>query len=201
MAQAPFIVLEGIDGSGTTSQSKALERWLVRRGHAVVRTHEPSAGVIGATIRTALDVRGDRVDPRCLALLFAADRLHHVHDEIDPARARGSVVVCDRYLLSSWAYQSIECDPAWVREINRHAPWPDLTFVLDVPVEIALARVHARQGAPHEIFENEPHQHAVAKAYGEFLAADLEGVHRIDGTLEPEGVTRALTRICETLGL
>jgi dTMP kinase len=177
-----FIVLEGLDGSGTTSQAAALAASLEARGHAVHQTREPSDGVIGRQIRELLRAdRSPRVDPHAIALLFAADRLAHVRDEIQPALERGEVVVCDRYVVSSWVYQSLECDAAWVRMINARAPWPDLTVMLDVPVDVAIARVHARAGVT-EIYDTEATQRRVAAAYRQVATEGHPNVVVVDGT-------------------
>lgn len=202
MTQARFIVLEGVDGSGTTLQSNALTAWLESQGHTVVRTHEPSKGAIGRTIREALRTDAEPMDRRALALLFAADRLHHVQTVIEPALARREVVVCDRYLMSSWAYQALDCELNWVRAINHHAPWPDVTLFLDVPADVALARVRSRDGAtPKEIFETDAQQQKVAAIYQQLLEEGLQEVQRIDGTLAPDEVTAQLVSHCRRLGL
>ena len=119
MADQPpgrFIAIEGIDGSGTTLQTRLLADWLAARGHTVLETREPSHGPIGVLVRERLSVRSAPLEPAALALLFAADRLDHLAREVVPAIARGAVVLSDRYLLSSLAYQSLDCDAAWVRE-------------------------------------------------------------------------------------
>ena len=141
MSRGRFIALEGIDGSGTTTQSRDLAQLLAQRGHSILRTQEPSDGPIGREIRRRLASSSAPPDPATVALLFAADRLDHVDSEIRPALEQGKIVLCDRYVMSSWVYQSLDCDPAWVREINRHAPWPDRTFLLEIAPEVALARV------------------------------------------------------------
>lgn len=200
MPRGRFIVLEGIDGSGTTSQVQALRRALEDRGHGVLATHQPSDGSIGRSIRGFLRREGPGIDPAALALLFAADRLDHVQREIEPALRRGDVVLCDRYVVSSWAYQSLQCDAAWVRTINDRAPWPDLTLVLQLPVDEALRRVHARDQAK-EIYETTTIQHRVAQAYAEVVAEALRGVVTIDGTQDKDAVTRACLAEIDRLGL
>lgn len=185
---ARFIVLEGLDGSGTTSQAMALTASLRARGHTVLQTREPSDGAIGRQTRELL--RADRpapADPHLVALLFAADRLAHVHDEIEPALARGEIVVCDRYVVSSWVYQSLDCDPAWVRAINARAPWPDVTVLLDVPVDVALERVRTRAGV-QEIYDAEATQQRIAAAYHEVVAENHPGLVVVDGTGSIEDV-------------
>lgn len=195
-----FIALEGLDGAGTTTQAARLTAHLERAGFTVLRTQQPSKRSIGTAIRDHLRALDHPLDPRALALLFAADRIDHVTREIEPALARGEIVVCDRYVMSSWAYQGLDCDPAWVRSINVHAPWPDLTVVLELPAETACARVAARAGeAGREIFDALATQRRVAAAYAAALREGLPGVVAIDGTAAPEAVTDALVRAVETL--
>lgn len=202
MARGRFIALEGIDGSGTTSQAEALAKRLRARGHEVVRTHEPSGGSIGRLVRERLSRSTAALDPAAMALLFAADRMDHVRTTIEPALRRGDIVVTDRYLVSSWVYQALECDPQWVREINRYAPWPDLTFLVEVPVQVALGRVHARSGGgATEIYESAPLQQRVATGYRAVLAERLEAVVPVDGDRPPEAITAELLEQCKRLGL
>jgi len=205
MARGRFIALEGIDGSGTTSQRGALAAELRARGHAVVETCEPSSGSIGRLARASLAQHATPLDRGALALLFAADRLHHVQVEIEPALRAGSVVLTDRYLLSSWAYQSLDCDAAWVRTINARAPWPDLTLLVEVPAAEAMRRVAARHGEAGpamEIFETTPQQERLAAAYRAFGDdPTLAGVVRVDGDRAMEVVTADLVAACERIGL
>ncbi|MGB1277523.1 MAG: dTMP kinase, partial [Nannocystaceae bacterium] len=134
-----MIALEGIDGSGTTSQARALASALRAQGYEVVVTCEPTKRRIGSLIRQAL--ANDQLDPAALALLFAADRIDHLAGEIGPAVARGAIVICDRYLMSSLVYQALDCDLGWIRTINRFATPPDLYLCIELPVEVAFARV------------------------------------------------------------
>lgn len=208
MADQPrgrFIAIEGIDGSGTTLQTRALAAWLARRGHTVLETREPSGGAIGTLVRERLSVRAAALDPAALALLFAADRLDHVHREVEPALASGAVVLTDRYLLSSLAYQSLDCDATWVRAINARAPNPDLTLVLEVPVEVAFARVQRRMAdgaAPEERFDALALQRRIAGHYRRFRDdPGLGAVRVIDGDRPPEVVTAALVEALAGLDL
>lgn len=194
-----FIALEGLDGSGTTTQQEALATALRSKGHAVHTTREPSDRSIGRLARAALGSRSD-VDPATLALLFAADRLDHVRAEIRPALARGDVVVCDRYLVSSWVYQGLECDPAWVETINARAPWPTITFLLEVSVDVAVQRM-ADRGQSIERFETAALQRRVAQAYEQVANRALHGFYRIDGTETPAEVTAQMLTICAEYGL
>lgn len=172
-----FIVLEGIDGAGTTTQTEALAQRLRERGQTVLTTREPSTGPVGLLIRQALEHRltagGEptSLDWKTLALLFAADRADHAARLITPALAAGSVVICDRYDLSSCIYQSLTApEPGlaltWVAALNSQVPRPDRVFVLDVPPEVAHQRRHARGGEP-ELFERNELQILLAKGYEE----------------------------------
>jgi dTMP kinase len=150
-----FIVLEGLDGAGTTTQSRLLGEELAARGPVWV-TWEPTDRPAGLLIRRIL--AGELVtDPRALALLFAADRLDHVYgpEGIAAHLRRGENVVCDRYYLSSLAYQTLDAGFSWVHALNSRAMRPDLTLFLEVPVLACLERIGSRQGERKELFERE----------------------------------------------
>lgn len=172
-----FVVLEGIDGSGTTTQVARLKAALEARGKQVHATREPSTGPVGRLLRQVLEGKvGDdsgpiRLDFGTLALLFAADRMDHVARDIEPALARKEIVLCDRYDLSSLIYQSETApDPAqalpWLTALNARAPRPDLTIVLHVDAAVALERRRAR-GGPEELFEVPELQTRLAARYAE----------------------------------
>jgi dTMP kinase len=204
-----FLVLEGIDGSGTTTQSLRVAERLRARGHRVLETREPSRGPIGTMTRQMLAAgSATTVGPEALALLFAADRLEHLAREIEPALDRGELVICDRYLISSWVYQSLDCDPAWVRAINRHARWPDRTFVFALPAEVALARVAARRaasGEPIERFDEADTQRRLAEGYAAVLAnvdpREAPGLIGVDAAADIDRVTEAILDHCIAAGL
>jgi dTMP kinase len=196
--RAPFIVLEGLDGSGTTTQAAKLVESLRGPARAVHLTREPSDGPIGTLIRQALARRltlpdGRRLTPETLALLFAADRVDHLASEIEPLRERGTWVVCDRYVLSSIAYQGQELDDAFVVAINAKVPAPDLTLFLRVTPETALTR---RQGRAlgEELYEALETQRRVAAAYDQATQI-LGGVHRVV-TIDGEKSMDAVARDC-----
>ncbi len=178
-----FIVLEGIDGSGTTTQSELLVSALRQDGIKASRTREPSDGPVGLLIRQVLT--GKIVLPRganesvemdsrsgwsTMALLFAADRMDHVGREIEPALARGEWVISDRYVGSSLAYQSLTAPGevvealGWIANLNRFATKPDVTVVLDVPADAAEARRVSR-GGETELYERTELQKKLAAFY------------------------------------
>jgi dTMP kinase len=172
-----FIVVEGIDGSGSTTHARLLSKALEARGHEVLLTCEPTHGPIGGQIRQILQKRlfvPDDAGPRAfswstMALLFAADRLDHLDSAIIPALREGRVVVSDRYDLSSLAYQSATAGDerralAWIRELNRLALRPDLTIVLHVDPDVAAERRGAR-GTREELFEEHSIQRRLAEIY------------------------------------
>lgn len=181
LEKGKLIVLEGIDGSGTTTQAKLLYQALLEKNYPAELTSEPSEGAIGKLIREYLkgeQVFSDRYfGSHSLALLFAADRLDHLARQLNPWLEQGRIVISDRYLLSSFAYQSLECDLEWIKTLNREAPPPDLTILLDLPVEIALQRVVQRKLWP-ELFEKVEIQKKVRENYLR-LARELYSDQRI----------------------
>jgi len=140
-----FITFEGIDGVGKSTQLDLLEAWLIQQGKEVVRTLEPGGTELGQEIRHLLLHRKGDVAPRAEALLYAADRAHHVATKIRPALASGKVVLSDRYFDSSVAYQGAarELDVGQVRDISLWAVdnlLPSLTILLDLTAEQAILR-------------------------------------------------------------
>src|SRR5262249_23134396 len=132
-----LIVLEGIDGSGTTTQAHLLGAHYGARVHV---TREPSDGPVGGEIRKILRGAHAPVDAAAVALMFAADRVDHLAREIRPRLDARVHVVSDRYLMSSLVYQGYSVRYDWVLTINQMAQKPDLTILLDVPVEVASER-------------------------------------------------------------
>jgi dTMP kinase len=195
-----FLVLEGLDGAGTTTQARRLGDRLRAAGRTAHVTAEPSGGPVGALIRQILTRRvvgrgGGEVDPRALALLFAADRLDHHAVEIAPKLADGVDVVSDRFTLSSLAYQgAVIEDVAWVEEINREAPEADLVLFLRVRPEVALRRRLAAS-LDRELYEVDDFQRKVATSYDRAIARLRESGERvveIDGEASVEAVSDAI---------
>lgn len=152
-----FVTFEGGDAVGKSTQAAALQAWLQQQGHDVVRTREPGGTPLGEAVRELVLHREWDVAPRTEALLYAADRAQHVATVVRPALARGAIVIQDRYLDSSVAYQGSGrvLDPA---EIRRLSLWvtegllPDLTVLLDLPADAARAR---RTGRAYDRLEAE----------------------------------------------
>jgi dTMP kinase len=177
---AIFVVLEGIDGSGTTTQLPRLVAHLEARGRRAVATREPSVGPIGRLLRELLLGQhalpdGAPADGQAMALLFAADRRDHLRREIEPALAGGVDVVSDRYLLSSLAYQAEEAERGWVAGLARELRAPDLTILLDVSVEVAAARRRAA-GRVVERYDADAVQARVAENYRRLAASQANTV-------------------------
>ena len=146
-----FIALEGIDGSGTSTHASLLTKWLGKKNIPVLRTHEPTDAPIGKLIRIIL--RDETIPPATDALLFAADRVEHTIQRIEPALKKGIVVISDRYMESSIAYQSSSnLSIEWIETINQFATRPDLTILLDVSPTISLKRKRRRK--PQDKFES-----------------------------------------------
>ncbi|MDH5490802.1 MAG: dTMP kinase [Myxococcales bacterium] len=201
MIEGLFIVIEGVDGAGTTTQTRMLTEALGARGLPVHPTREPSDGPLGMMLRQILSNRivvpgfhGSRPPSwSTMALLFAADRQDHLEAEIMPNLMDGVTVVCDRYYYSSVGYQSLSAGGApetiaWVKEMNRHARRPDLTIVLDLPAAIAASRRAGRSGSA-ELYEGDELQEKLAVFYREVDAhfPDDEIVH-VDSEQELEAV-------------
>ena len=204
-----FVVVEGIDGCGSTTHAKLLARAIKNRGPEVVLTCEPSTGPIGSLIRQVLQRRlfvPDATGPRSfawstMALLFAADRMDHLDSTVAPALRAGSVVVSDRYDLSSLAYQSVTAHNGpesipWIRELNAQAFRPDVTIVIDVPAEVAEERRRARGGV-EEMFEAREIQARLATVYAR--AEELVPTDRVLHVPGVGEVQEVAARIFETL--
>ncbi len=162
------MVLEGLDGSGTTTQMKLLAERLEREGMPHAATWEPTDGPVGSMIRSILH-KQTPAHPRTVALLFAADRNEHLFAPgtgIAERTKRGEIVICDRYLFSSLAYQSLESDPDYVQALNSAFPLPQLLVFLDTPVEVCQERLAKRGDA--ELYDGLAFQ---SRVRGEYLKA------------------------------
>lgn len=173
-----FISFEGIDGVGKSTQADLLEEFLASAGRKVVRTLEPGGTDVGQEIRQILLHRKGGVGPRAEALLFAADRAHHVETLIRPALNRGEVVITDRYLDSSVAYQGAGrvLDKKQIRDLSIFAVeglLPDLTVLLDLDAAESMSRRNKTGAAPDRL-ESEKVEffEAVRQAYLELAAAE-----------------------------
>ncbi|WDH78185.1 dTMP kinase [Microbacterium esteraromaticum] len=189
-----WVTFEGGDGSGKSTQAALLGSWLDAQGRTVLRTREPGGSEVGVLIRDiVLHHRGD-IAPRAEALLYAADRAHHVATVVRPALQRGDVVVQDRYLDSSVAYQGAGrvLDAGEVRELSLWATegaLPDLTVLLDIDPSLARKRLDA-DDKPFDRLEAEKEEFhtRVREAFLALAAAEPQRFLVVDATADPEDI-------------
>jgi dTMP kinase len=180
--KAFFIVLDGGDGSGTSTHGQLLAGFLEHKGFKVYLTQEPSKSEIGKILRKFL--KDKEIPPTTDALLFAADRDLHYHNEIKKKLDEGYIVISDRYIESSIIYQSVQSDKIsveWIKQLNKFVGQPDLTIILDVDPEIAIARKNEKE---LEKFENTLFLEKVRNLY--LARAKLENYYIVssDGIIE-----------------
>lgn len=193
-----FLTLEGGDAAGKTTQAAALESWLTSTGRTVVRTREPGGTPLGAAIRELVLHRDERVTPRAEALLYAADRAQHVATVVRPALDRGEVVVQDRYLDSSIAYQGAGrvLDPDEVRDLSLWAAeelLPDLTVLLDLDPRTGRERRVDRDRYDRLEAEEDDFHDRVRAAFLALAEADPDRFLIVDAALPADRV-QALIR-------
>lgn len=200
-----LIVLEGLDGAGTTTQAKRLVAHLTAKGGKAHLTREPSDGPIGKLIREMLTgghaIPDQSISQGTFGLLFAADRLDHLQREVEVQLAAGTTVVSDRWYHSSLAYQGTGADRDWITMLNARARKPDLTIFLSVRPEVAAAR-RVSAGRIQELFEDMRMQEEVAagyKATNSELMAQGERIETIDGEASPDAVFGAILALVGTL--
>ncbi len=199
-----FIVMEGGEGVGKTTQWTSVARALTTAGHRVVALREPGGTPAGDRLRALLLDPASTLAPNTEALLFAASRAQLVHDVIRPARARGAVVLVDRFLLSTYAYQGAGRGLALdvLRSINHAATGglaPDLTLLLDLPLDEALGRVQARGIADRMEREGRAFHLRVQEAFHAATSAAWQAAHPEIGTIvtiDAEGRPDDVTMRC-----
>ncbi len=181
-----FIVIEGLDGSGKTTQAVLLTNRL-SESHNAVYTAEPSLGKTGTFIREHCLYGEKRLPTEAEALLFAADRVEHMQNEILPALEEGKLVICDRYVYSSLAYQgSAGLSLDWIKTINARALQPDFAVFIDVPPERVLERLQRKKS----VMETLETQRKVREVYLKFV--EKGELIRVDGDNLKEAVAEAL---------
>lgn len=200
-----FITLEGGDGSGKSTQLRLLVDWLTDASRTVVQSREPGGTDLGNELRDIILHRRGYIAPRAEALLYAADRAHHIATKVRPALERGEIVVQDRYLDSSAAYQGAGrvLDATEVRDISLWAAeglLPDLTILLDLSAEDGRARMGER--TTYDRLEEEKHEfhERVRAAYLALAAAEPERFLVLDATLPVESIAALIrTRVSDLL--
>ena len=205
MERGKFIVFEGIDGSGKSTQAKKLKEYLEGIGKVCVSTFEPTYNQIGDFLHKILS-GSEKADPRVIATLFAADRLDHILNSaygIKKMLDDGKYVICDRYYLSSFAYQGSEVSLPWVIELNREARAelkPDITILVDIPPEVSLERIKKGRES-FEIYENLQRLTSVRENYLALCEKfkNEENIFITDGNKEPdlifEDIKNAVSKI------
>ena len=202
-----FLTFEGGDGSGKTTQINRLVTWLESQGRTVVLTREPGGTDLGVELRNIVMHRKGFIAPRAEALLYAADRSHHIHTLVRPALERGDIIVQDRYLDSSVAYQGAGrvLDPDEVRELSLWGTerlMPDLTVLLDVPATVAKAR-QAAEDRDYDRLEAEAEDFhtRVRESYLALAEAEPERFLVVNGELPIEEIHQVIiTRVSDLLG-
>jgi len=161
-----FVCIEGLDGSGKTTHAHRLVRNLQKRGFDAVYTTEPGRGELGKFIRASV-LQGKKRVPRVVeAVLFAVDRVEHLEKDVKPALMEGKVVVSDRCVYSSLAYQGAAgLDLEWIEEVNRFALPPDLALYIDVPPEVVVKRIRRKKS----VMERLETQRRVKEVYMKFV--------------------------------
>ena len=160
-----FFAIEGIDGSGKTTQSRDLVDSLIRNGFNAAYTMEPSKSHIGTFIKEKI-IMNEKVSPEVEALLFAADRFEHIDSEILPLLRKGKIVVSDRYVYASIAYQGAQgVDLEWIESLNYFAIEPDLAIYIDIPPSVGISRKKGKKS----VFENLESLGKVRKIYQDLV--------------------------------
>ena len=202
-----FITFEGGDGSGKTTQISLLQTWLLNKGHTVVVTREPGGTDLGNQLRDIILHSTGFIAPRAEALLYAADRSHHIHTLVRPALERGDVVVQDRYFDSSVAYQGAGrvLDATEVRELSLWATerlMPHLTILLDVPADVAKARQLGDERRFDRLeAEAQDFHERVRESYLALAEAEPDRFLVLDGTGSVESIHQAVTtRVSDVVG-
>lgn len=180
MAAGKFIVFEGPDGSGQSTQANLLKEYLERKGQKVLLTKEPTKGEgspasqkIGAVLHGEI-----KIEPAELQKLFVEDRKWHLHEVMSPALQRGTTVISDRYFFSTIAFGSLDCDIAWLIELNKDFLVPDITFLLIARPEICIERI-GKRGEGFHFFEKLEKLKKVVETY-KALATRFKNTHLID---------------------
>lgn len=197
-----FIVFEGLDGSGQSTQASRIVNYLnepkqkLKFGHVGAHlTKEPTSNLIGGLIRSQLN-HDWKSSALCLQLLFAADRAHHLEKEIIPLLKRGVTVVCDRYFYSTIAYGGLDIrDFDWLFKINKHFLAPDLTFLLKVSPAVCLSRI-TKERYEITLFEKED---TLKKVWENFqkIHKRFKNVYIVDGQNSVDKITNDIIKILE----
>jgi dTMP kinase len=188
-----FIAFEGLDGSGSSTQSRMLSERLEKTGHPTLLTKEPTKDTpIGKMIREILQHKWE-VAPETLQLLFSADRSEHLRTIIKPGIVNGQIVITDRYFFSTLAYGAMDLSMSWLKSLNRYFPTPDIVFLFKLDPKECIKRIAGR-GSDYELFEKTEKLEKIWKNY-EKIAEDYENFHIIDATKTIEEISDEIWEI------
>ncbi|MCL4399382.1 dTMP kinase [Candidatus Parvarchaeota archaeon] len=180
-----FIVIEGLDGAGISTQASLLAEFLRKKGKKVILTKEPTNSILGGLAKSVL-INEWKASPKTLQLIFCADRSNHLDIEIEPALSKGYWVVCDRYMFSSLAYgYASNLNSKWLRYINLRFRLPDLCIFLDVKPDTAMSRSSNQDSSLH-LFDQRQKLELVRQSYikiaREFHLKTVDGNGSIEET-------------------
>ncbi len=189
-----FIAFEGLDGSGSSTQSRLLSEKLEANGHAVLLTKEPTGDTpIGKMIREVLQHKWE-CSPDGLQLLFSADRAEHLKNEIEPALKNDQIVITDRYFFSTIAYGALAVnDVEWLKCLSKHFRVPDVTFLFKLDPKTCIERIQGR-GSDFELFEHDEKLTEIWKTY-EKIAEEYPNFHIIDAGKSIEEISEEIWSI------
>ncbi len=191
-----LIAFEGCDGSGLSTQTTLAAEWLRGKGYDVFKTKEPTDSFIGKTIRSILK-KEIKTGQEALQLLFCADRAHHLESEILPAMENGSIVLTDRYVMSTLAFGSLDADAGWLEKLNEKFPKPDLTIIIDVPENVSIERI-VRSRPKTELFEETKKLKIIRENYRR-LSKEFPNTVTVDGTKSVEDVFKGVENAIKAL--
>ncbi len=189
-----FIVFEGLDGAGITTQATLLRNNLISKGKEALLTKEPTEGLIGGIIKSSLRKEWN-TDPMTLQMLFAADRSHHLKTEIEPAMKKGKIVICDRYILSSLIFGSLGVSVGILKQLNAEFRKANLTFIIDTHPRICIERM--KKARHHvELFEDEQKLEQIRRNMLS-LKSYFPDTYVIDGNRSAEEIMKDIMKIAE----
>lgn len=189
-----FVVFEGLDGAGITTQATLLRNYLISKNKDAILTKEPTDGLIGGMIKATLRKEWN-TDSLTLQMLFAADRSHHLRSEIEPALKKGKTVICDRYILSSLMFGSLSVSVGILKQLNAEFRKPNLTFIVDTHPRICIDRM--RKARHHiELFEEEQKLEQIRRNMIS-LKGYFPDTYVVDGNRTPEEILKDVTKIAD----
>ena len=191
-----FVVFEGLDGSGLSTQAMMLKEYLLKKGRKTILTKEQTDNFLGGMIKSSL--KGHiKTSPLTLQLMFIADRSHHLDSEVEPALKEGKIVISDRYLFSTLAFGSLDVDPEFLKFANSKFRKPDLTFIIDCKPETCVGRI-SRERFHIEMFEEKRKLEKVRENYMS-LKDYFPNVYIIDGNRNKQEVFEDIKKIVDKL--